>query len=281
MSSVRKIGGHVSIAGGLPLSLDRAEKIGANCLQIFAASPRAWARSPFPADQVKQFNQSIKEKGFRPVFIHALYLINLVSPDKNIFTKSVTALKSDLHSGQLIDSAGVVVHLGSHQGRGFDPVSTQLVDTLKDVLHQTKDTPLLMENTAGQKGKIGTLEELSFLLKQVRSPRLGVCLDTAHFFAAGHDLRDKKAIDQLVEQLKQLNILDQVRCLHLNDSQGDFDSGVDQHQNIGQGKIGADGLAYFINHPQLRHLPVILEVPGFSRQGPDKKNIDIVKSLVK
>ena len=281
MKSTRQLGGHVSIAGGLNLSLDRAQKIGANCLQIFAASPRSWARSPFSADQVKKFNQQIKENNLRPVFIHTLYLINLASDNPDIYRKSITALKSDMQSGDLIKSAGVVVHLGSHQGRGFDAVSDQVVKSIKQILKSSSKVSLLIENTAGQKGKVGSLEEISYLLKQVSSPRLGVCLDTAHLFIAGFDLTKEKVIDKLVSLLDELGITPHLKCLHLNDSKTALASGLDQHENIGQGKIGSQGLAYFINHPRLRHLPVILEVPGFSNQGPDKKNIDITKSLLK
>lgn len=281
MKSTRKIGGHVSIAGSLIHSLDRAEKIGGNCLQIFAASPRSWARSPFPLDQAKKYNQQIKQKNLRPVFIHTLYLVNLASDNSEIYNKSMSALKSDMQSGDLINSAGVVVHLGSHQGRGFDAVSSQVVDSIKKILKASSKTPLLIENSASQKGKVGTLEEISYLLKQIPSSRLKVCIDSAHLFAAGHDLTQKKSTDKLISLLDDLKILPHIECLHLNDSKTALGSGSDQHDNIGQGKIGLQGLGYFINHPKLRHLPIILEVPGFSGQGPDKKNIDIVKSLVK
>lgn len=281
MKSTRKIGGHVSIAGGLVHSLDRAEKIGGNCLQIFAASPRSWARSPFPLEQGKEYNKQVKEKNLHPVFIHTLYLVNLASDNSDIYNKSMSALKSDMQSGDLINSAGVIVHLGSHQGRGFDVVSSQVVDSIKQVLKASSEVSLLIENSAGQKGKVGSLEEISYLLKKVSSPRLGVCIDSAHLFAAGFDLTQKKNTDKLVSLLSELKILPHLKCLHLNDSKTALGSGSDQHENIGQGKIGLQGLSYFINHPKLHHLPIILEVPGFSGQGPDKKNIDIVKSLIR
>jgi len=281
MKSKRKIGGHVSIAGGLINSLDRAEKIGGNCLQIFAASPRSWARSPFPLDQAKEYSKQIETKDLRPVFIHTLYLVNLASDNPEIYDKSMSALKSDMQSGDLIKSAGVVVHLGSHQGRGFDAVSSQVVDSIKKILKASSQTLLLIENSAGQKGKVGSLEEISHLLKQVSSPRLGVCIDTAHLFAAGFDLTQEKKIDELVLLLDNLKVLSHLKCIHLNDSKTALGSASDQHDNIGQGKIGLQGLGHFINHPKLRHLPIILEVPGFSGQGPDKKNIDIVKSLIR
>lgn len=281
MKSNRRIGGHVSIAGDLSFSLDRAQEIGADCLQIFAASPRSWTRSSFSTNKVKEFNKKIKERDLRPVYIHALYLINLASDNPDIYRKSMLALKSDMQSADLIKSDGVIVHLGSHQGRGFDAVSAQVVKSINQVLKSSSQTPLLIENSAGQKGKLGTLDEISYLLKQISSPRLGVCLDTAHLFATGFDLSKEKAIDRLVSLLDELEILSHLKCLHLNDSKTALASGSDQHQNLGKGKIGLPGLAYFINHPLLKHLPVILEVPGFSGQGPDKKNIDIAKSLLK
>lgn len=269
----RRLGGHVSITGGLPNAIKNTLNIGGNCLQIFAGSPRIWARKPFPEDQVQTFNQQLREHRLNPVFIHALYLVNLASDNLELLEKSYQALLMDLKNGQKIDSAGVIVHLGSHQGRGFQLAKDQVVKLIKKLLKNTQETPFIIENSAGQKGKIGSLEEIATLINQINSPRVKVCLDSAHLFAAGHDLRQTQVVNQLVNQLEKNNLLSRLVCLHLNDSKTPLGSGRDQHENIGEGEIGKIGLKNFINHPKLKHLPLILEVPGQNKKGPNKQNI--------
>lgn len=278
-TSNRKVGAHVSIAGGLPNAIQNTLNISGNCLQIFAGSPRTWARNPFPKGQVQVFNQQLKQHHLSPVFIHALYLVNLASDNPDLIEKSYQSLLMDLQNGQAINSAGVIVHLGSHQGRGFESSKNQVVKLIKKILNNTKETPFIIENSAGQKGKIGSLEEIAILVKEIDSPRVKVCLDSAHMFEAGIDLRDKETVDQLVQDLETKNLFKHLVCLHLNDSKTALDSGHDQHANIGEGEIGKQGLLNLINHPKLKHLPLILEVPGQDKKGPDQKNIQATYSL--
>jgi len=277
----RKIGGHVSIAGGLTNAITNTLKISGNCLQIFAGSPRIWARKPFLPSQVKDFNQQVKNLNLTPVFIHALYLVNLASDNQELLEKSYQSLLMDLENGQRINSAGVVVHLGSHQGRGFENSQKQIVKLIKKLLLNTRETPFIIENSAGQKGKIGSLEEIATLINQIKSPRVQVCLDSAHLFEAGYNLKDNLVVQNLVGKLRQKNLLHRLACLHLNDSKTPLGSGRDQHENIGKGEIGKVGLSNFINHPELKHLPIILEVPGENKKGPDKLNILATHSLIK
>ncbi|MBU1256698.1 TIM barrel protein, partial [Patescibacteria group bacterium] len=174
--SPRKVGGHVSIAGGLTNSVKNTLDMSGNCLQIFAGSPRSWARNPFPQDQVQNFNKQIKQQNLTPVFIHALYLVNLASDNPNLLNKSYQALLIDLSNGQKINSAGVIVHIGSHQGRGFDSTKDQVVKLIKKLLKNTQDTPFIIENSAGEKNKIGSIEEINTLVNQINSPRVKICL---------------------------------------------------------------------------------------------------------
>jgi deoxyribonuclease-4 len=276
---VRRIGGHVSTAGGLINSLKNTEMIGGNCMQIFAGSPRMWFRKPYADSETKVFLEESKQKGIAPVFIHALYLINLASLDTDLFEKSVNSLVMDLLNGSRIGSSGVIVHIGSHLGAGFDSAKDQLVASLSRILAETADCDLLLENDAGQNGKIGSVDELSYLIDKVADSRLKICLDTAHLFESGVDIRDPKNVNQFVSRLKELNILDKIACLHLNDSATDLDSHRDNHADLGKGKIGIEGLSNFINHPDFLHLPLILETPGENKQGPDITNIGIAKSL--
>jgi len=277
---MRRIGGHVSMAGSLLNAVTKTLAIGGNCMQIFAGSPRLWSRKPFPDDQVKGFLEETSKNDISPTVIHALYLVNLASTNKDILEKSIDSLIMDMQNGARIHSAGVIVHIGSHLGAGFDAVKDQVVLVIKQILENTKDCDLVLENDAGQNGKIGSIEEISFLIKTIRNPRLKICLDTAHLFESGVDIKDTKSVDNLSKQMIDLDLDDKLVCIHLNDSVSALDSHRDMHANIGEGEIGLEGLSNLINHPTFKNLPLILEVPGEKRDGCDEINIAKVKSLV-
>ncbi len=276
---MRRVGGHVSIAGGIQNAISSTINIGGNCLQIFAGSPRLWFRKPFPSDEVEKFLAEKSKNNLDPVFIHALYLVNLASDKEDLVQKSIASLVMDLQNGQAINSAGVVIHIGSHQGRGFEFVQSQLITNIKEIISKTQTTPLLLECDAGQNGKVGSLEELSFLIDNIKDDRLGVCLDTAHLFASGYDLREPEKVTALIKKLKDLSLLDKIKLIHLNDSKTACGSARDMHENLGDGQIGLEGLRDFVNRPELSHLPLILEVPGLDGMGPDKENISRAFSL--
>lgn len=275
---MRRVGAHVSTAGGLTNALTRTTEIGGNCLQIFAGSPRSWARKLYDEKETVAFKKEAAALDYGPTFIHALYLVNLASDDQELLKKSVESLICDLKNGQLINSAGVIVHLGSHQGRGFSTAVDQVVGVIRQILNATEVTPFIIENSAGQKGKVGSLPEIGELFSKVNHPRLKLCLDSAHLFEAGYDLRNLSALDGLVNELSDQGLLNQLACLHINDSKTEFNSRNDQHENLGDGKIGLVGLSQFVNHKDLAHLPIILEVPGESGF-PDAKQISVAKSL--
>lgn len=276
---MRHVGGHVSIAGGLPNSIENTLKIGGNCLQIFAGSPRLWFRKPFPDQEVQTFLAGLNRNNFGPVFIHALYLVNLASTNPELLEKSIGSLIADIQNGSCLRSAGVIIHIGSHLGEGFGSVKDQLVAVIRRILAQTEGCDLILENAAGQKGKIGSLEELSYLINQVDDRRLKICLDTAHLFASGVDLRKEGIVRQLIADLISFKLLDKLAVLHLNDCASDLDSHRDLHANIGAGHIGLEGLGLFVSQKELRHLPLILEVPGDNKQGPNLENITLAKGL--
>ena len=275
----RRIGAHVSTAGGLTKALDRTREIGGNCLQIFAGSPRSWARKLYSLEESRRYLDAAETTGFSPVFIHALYLVNLASDNPDLVQKSVDSLIFDMKNGQLINSAGVIVHLGSHQGRGFAVVVDQVAGVINQILSATEGITFVIENSAGQKGKIGSLPEIEQLFKKVNNPRLQLCLDSAHLFAAGYNLRELAGSDSVVNELINLNLLKHLVCLHLNDSQTELNSRNDQHANLGEGKIGLAGLSQFVNQPEFANLPLILEVPGEVGM-PDAAQIAIAKSLI-
>ena len=275
---MRRIGAHVSTAGGVVNALTRTTEIGGNCLQIFAGSPRSWARRLYEEKEISSFINESAKLDYSPTFIHALYLVNLASDNPDLVKKSVDSLITDLKNGQVIASAGVIVHLGSHQGRGFVSVVDQVAGVIRQILNATEETPFIIENSAGQQGKIGSLTEIGELFAKVNHPRLKLCLDSAHLFEAGYDLRNLSALDTLVNELTDQGLFNQIVCLHLNDSKTEFNSRNDQHENLGDGKIGLLGLSQLVNHEDLVDLPIILEVPGDSGF-PDAKQIAIAKSL--
>lgn len=276
---MRKVGGHVSIAGGIKNAVQNTQNIGGNCMQVFAGSPRLWTRQLWKKSDTELFLSQISKENLNPVFIHALYLVNLGTDNPELLAKSIAALTLDVQNGDLINSSGVVVHIGSHQGRGFDSIKNQIVSSLQQILNATEKTPLLLETDAGQNGKIGSIEEISFLIKEVNNDRLGICFDTAHLFEGGLDLRDISLVQKFITELKNLDLLSKVKCIHLNDSATEFDSHRDNHADLGIGKIGIEGLKNFVNQPELIHLPLILETPGPEKQGPNKENIEIALSL--
>jgi len=277
---MRRIGGHVSIAGSLINAIKKTKEIDGNCMQIFAGSPRLWQRKPFPENQVNDFLKETKKYNISPTFIHALYLVNLGSTNKEILEKSINSLVSDMQNGARIHSAGVIVHIGSHLGAGFDAVKNQIVAVIERILNQTENCDLILENDAGQNGKIGTLEEIGFLIKTINNSRLKVCLDSAHLFESGIDIRKSTVVDELSKQLIKFDLQDKLVCIHLNDSATTLNSHRDMHENIGEGEIGLKGLDNLINHRSFKSIPLILEVPGEKHEGPDKINITIVKGLV-
>lgn len=278
---IRRIGGHVSTAGGVLNAIKNTEDIGGNCMQIFAGSPRMWSRKLYDKKDAQEFKSQVKEKNLNPVVIHALYLTNLASDKNEIREKSRQALATDMKNSAAIDSIGVVLHIGSHQGRGFEHAKPIIIKEINRVLEATPASSiLLLENSAGQKGKVGSLEELGELLEELDSNRVGVCLDTAHAFESGQAINTNQGIELFIKQIKKHIGINKVKVLHINDSRTKLGSGHDVHENIGEGFIGKKGIDNLINHPSLKHLPLILEVPGFDGKGPDKKNIDILKSLV-
>jgi len=278
---MRKIGGHVTTSGGLLNAVKATLSIGGNCLQIFAGSPRMWTRSAYPDRIALDFRAAVKKHDLSPVYIHALYLTNLASDNHELVDKSRTALVMDMENSAKIGSAGVVLHIGSHQGRGWEAVKDQVIREISTVLASTPtDSILLLENSAGQKGKIGSLLELGEILSALPSPRLQVCLDTAHAFEAGYDFRTSSGLSRFVTDI-DAHLGESLTLLHLNDSKTPLGSGRDMHENIGDGCIGNKALSAVINHPRLSLLPLILEVPGIDKSGPDAENLRRVLALLK
>ena len=276
-----KIGAHVSTAGGISNAVGRAKEIGCEAIQIFGSSPQTWAFKPAPGEQIESFKQGLAEAGIGPVFLHAIYLINLGTPNEDSLKKGIDSLIKYMNLAADIGAAGVIFHPGSHGGRGYEAVLPQTVDAIKTVLDASPDGPCLaVENMAGMGQHIGAkFDELGGILKAVDSPLLKICLDTQHAFAAGYDLTNPQGIKAMLDELDAGPGSANVAAVHANDSKRVCGSGVDRHDNIGDGFIGEEGFAAIMGDPAFAEVPFFLEVPGFEGKGPDQRNIDILKKI--
>ena len=274
------IGAHVSTAGGLHTAFGRAADIGAETIQIFASSPRAWKFRDLKPGAVAKFTSAAEETGIGPVFIHGSYLVNIAgAPD--LVAKSVDCLIRNMEVAAEIGAAGVVFHAGSHKGRGFDAVIGPAAAALSEVLEASPPGPLLLvENSAGMGAHLGaSFEELGEMISAVGSDRFKVCLDTEHCFAAGYDIADPDGIEAAMDEFDRCIGLDRLVVVHANDAKVEMGSGVDRHDNIGDGYIGIAGFEVIMGHDAFSDVPFILEVPGPDKKGPDKDNVDRLKSI--
>jgi len=275
-----KVGAHVSTAGGIEKAIDRAQTIGAETIQIFVSSPRAW-KFRFPKEEaVKKFKEKSIATGISPCYIHGSYLVN-IGGAAELIEKSVTSLINNMRTAHDIGAAGVIFHGGSHKGKGFSAVLDQATSCLIKVLDYSPDnTFLIIENSAGMGSHIGSsFEELGELLRSVNHPNLKVCLDTEHCFAAGYNIASKNDLDRVMIDFDRQIGLDKLVAVHANDAKVELGSGVDRHENIGSGFIGTVGFENILSHPTFRNIPFILEVPGFQNNGPDKENVDKLKAI--
>ena len=276
-----RLGAHVSTAGGLDKAVDRAAELGAEALQCFASSPQGWAFKPIPDAQAASFRQKAQAAGIGPVFLHGIYLINLGTEIQANLGKGIESLINYMQVASAIGAAGVIFHGGSHKGAGYDGIFRQTVDSLKTVLAQSpSDVSLIIENSAGMGDHIGSkFHEIGRIMQAVGDPRVKVCLDTQHTFAAGYSIVTPEGVEETMKEFdREIGVANLV-AVHANDSKTPFQSGVDRHENIGQGHMGADAFVAIMGHPAFRNVPFILEVPGFDNKGPDKQNMDILKEL--
>ena len=275
-----ELGAHVSAAGGVDKAVGRAVEIGAEAIQTFAASPRAWAFKPIADDKAAAYREKAAEAGIKSTFLHGSYLVNIGGKPDHV-EKSIASLTNHMGAAAQIGAQGVIFHSGSHKGVGFDAVLDQAGVALKQVLDNTDDNvQLIIENCAGMGAQIGaSFAELGRLIKAVDSDRLKICLDTEHAFAAGYNIADPMGIESAMAEFDAEIGLDRLVVVHANDAKVEFASGVDRHENIGEGYIGIEGFETIMAHPAFADVPFLLEVPGLDKKGPDKPNLDRLKDI--
>jgi deoxyribonuclease-4 len=277
-----RIGAHVSAAGGVAHTIPRAVAIGAECAQFFVGPPQRWASPPLTDADVAEFRQRTVAGGIGPNVVHALYLVNLASPDPELRARSVAALIDQIRWCERLGVLGLIVHVGSGKGvSSREEALANVVDGIAQVLAASTWGRFLIENTAGMGMSIGSdFADIGEIRRRLgNDAQLGMCLDTAHTFEAGHNITTRDGLDGVLEELDRAVGLDALAAIHANDSKTRFGSNVDRHANIGAGHLGEEGLGWFMTHPAVQHLPFYLEVPGLAGHGPDRPNIDALRRL--
>jgi deoxyribonuclease-4 len=275
-----QIGAHVSSSGGIDKAIDRAVEIGADSVQVFTQSPRAWRPTNHDPASFERFREKREEAGIGGVLCHAIYLVNLAAPDPVVYDRSVAALRNTTEVASAI-GADVVFHVGSHLGSGLEVGLERVVPALEQVLELcTDETWVLMENSAGAGGTIGrSVEELATIHDRMgRHPHLGICLDSCHLWVSGVDVTDPAALDACLDEVDSAIGLDRLRALHVNDAAAPFSSNRDRHANILEGELG-EKLGVFLGNPRLQGLPAVLETAGPDNHGPDANEIQKTKDL--
>jgi deoxyribonuclease-4 len=283
------IGAHVRGGGKLIPSLEEGVDIGATSIQIFTQSPRMWKPSQYAPEVLEAYREAqANHPSVTHTFCHATYLINLATPDEELYEKSVACLISNLSTGRGMASSGVVLHVGSHKGNGFEAAVPQIAEAFKRALDAADsappgvaDCPILIENAAGADGPVGhSFDEIQALIDATGGDeRIGMCIDTQHLWASGVDYSSTHSTNKLVHEIDMRIGLGRLRCFHLNDSKIELGGNRDRHANIDEGTIGTAGLAALVGHPDFRGLPLLLEVPG-TGEGPRWEDVMAARKVV-
>ena len=274
---------HVSIAGSIDQSVDRAVESHCDTFQIFTRNPRGWKVSKLEPKEVESFKSKLKQHKLGPVVSHMPYLPNLSSPKDDFYEKSVEALVGEVDRCAALKIEYIVIHLGSHLGCGREAGLKRLVGALNRATPKIRgDLKILLENTAGQANSMGSkFEDLREIIDQSRHPkRLGVCLDSCHLYASGYDLHTSKSVKATMERFNEIVGVDELKMVHVNDSKNGLGSGLDRHEHIGMGYIGEEGFRALLHYPSIRELPLILETPIDERRD-DQENLKMIRELGK
>ena len=277
------LGSHMSIAGGTPLALERAQQAGCRVLQIFVKNNNRWVGKTISEEEVETFRKSWEQSPIQDVVAHDCYLINLASPKDDLWQRSIEALIDELQRCDRLGLSYLVTHPGSHMGTGEEQGVRRIAQAI-DQIHQEKEwrVRIALETTAGQGTSVGyRFEHLRDIIGAVRHPdRLAVCMDTCHVFAAGYDIREEEGYQKTMESFDQTVGLEKLNVFHFNDSKREWGSRVDRHEHIGRGEIGTSGFAWILNDERLARVPKILETPKGKTHREDRRNLKVLRSLI-
>jgi deoxyribonuclease-4 len=275
----RTFGAHMSIAGGHDRAVRAAAALGMDCVQVFTKNNNQWKAKPLTDDQVAAFRQSLSETGVGDPVAHNSYLINLASPDDELWQKSIDAMVIELERAEALGILHLVSHPGAHVGSGEDVGIARIASGLDEIHRRTKgfQARIALETTAGQGSCLGhRFEHLGDILQQVReADRLEICVDTCHIFAAGYRLGTRDEYNETIGELDRIVGLDRVRVWHLNDSVKACGSRVDRHAGIGRGRLGLEPFGHLVADPRFAALPMILETPKGTEDGEDLDAINL------
>lgn len=276
-------GAHCSTAGGLVTALARAQRIGADSCQLFVKNNMQWWARPLPEKEAANFRAAASASGLPWIFAHAGYLINLAAPESANRQKSIQSLIQELERAAALGLPFVVLHPGAHLGAGEEAGLRQVVRALDEVFAATNsaNVRVALENTAGQGTCLGAeLWHWAWVYDRVRDPaRLAICVDTAHLFAAGHDIRTPAGWDRVIREVERSVGLDQIVAFHLNDSKAPLGSRVDRHEHIGRGHLGLEAFRSIVNDPRFERHPACLETPKSEDLHEDVENLTVLRSL--
>ena len=279
-----RLGAHMSIAGGPARALLRGHSIGCDAVQIFTRNANRWRSKALTPDQIKDLQQARAATGIHPVVAHSSYLINLGTPDDDLWQRSLDALILELGRCQQLGIGDYVLHPGAHKGAGEQAGLERVARALDAALSATEGSQvaIVLENTAGQGSSLGyRFEHLGWLVEHVdAAERLGVCFDAAHALEAGYEFRQPESYARTWERFDDLIGIERLRVIHLNDSKRDLGSRVDRHEHIGKGFVGLEAFRMLVNDPRLRSLPMFLETPRGPDMREDVENLALLRSLV-
>jgi len=277
-----KLGLHLSIRESVAKVVERAVEKGCSTFQMFSRNPRGWHPKKLEPSEIESFKRKLKESQIWPVFIHTPYLLNLASPKRDVYHRSLKALREELRRAGELGVPYVVTHLGSHLGYGKKGGFQRIVDAINNSFAVVENrVVLLLENTAGTRNSTGSsFEDIRHIVSGIYDvERVGVCFDTCHAFAAGYDLVSKGAVEHTLSRFENILGLERLKLVHLNDSKSGFGSKLDRHEHIGMGRIGERGFRNILKS-ELGSLPLILETPMDDRRS-DLENLDKVRELAR
>lgn len=286
MNIIPLLGAHMSIAGGIQNALRRGYELQCTTIQIFTKNASQWRERYIEDAEGEAFQALQRELEITPVISHAAYLINLASPFRELYKRSINAVVNEVKRCEALGIPYLVIHPGSHTGCGEERAIELIVDALDVINEKIRPASLtiLLEISAGQGTSIGyTIEQIAQIIKGVKEGRrIGFCMDTCHAFAAGYEFRTKASYQRFIRDIDTIIGLEKLRVIHLNDSKSKCGSKIDRHEHIGKGMIGERPFGWIMRDEQLKNIPKIIETPGLGKDpAHDRINLDLLRKLAK